>query len=319
MGRVPTTPLLFLSAVAWAGFVAVTLWTVVFLAGVVVPRTVDGPARTNTAVAVTVDLALLLAVRRTALGDGAPSGQGVAAPPDPRGARAHVVRPRHRHLPRRCCWCCGNPGAARCGTSTGRPRRPVVALRGRLGPGDLGDVRGRPPRAHRASPSRVGGASRGRQDQRARGRRTARHRSTPTDDRTAPGLLGDPADGCFARTIRCRRDRVHRHRNQVRGARPTAHVRRRVRRLRRARPGACCPDSPFRPDVGDRCRGRRGQQCRRTLDDGGSPRTKRAPWRPRQGVWPSPVRCDRGSTPRPSQRRLQTRGRFPLCLPAHGG
>ncbi len=52
---------LFLSAVAWAGFFAVTLWSAAFLAGGVVPRTVDGPARTNAAVAITVDLALLLA------------------------------------------------------------------------------------------------------------------------------------------------------------------------------------------------------------------------------------------------------------------
>jgi methanethiol S-methyltransferase len=51
---------LLLSAVAYVGFVVVTLWTVLFLAGVVVPRGVDGPVRTNTAVAVGVDLALLL-------------------------------------------------------------------------------------------------------------------------------------------------------------------------------------------------------------------------------------------------------------------
>ena len=51
---------LLLSAVAYLGFVVVTLWTVVFLAGVVVPRGVDGPARTSTPVAVSVDLALLL-------------------------------------------------------------------------------------------------------------------------------------------------------------------------------------------------------------------------------------------------------------------
>lgn len=51
---------LFLSAGAWAGFVAVVLWTVPFLADVVVPRTVDGPPRTSAAVAVTIDLALLL-------------------------------------------------------------------------------------------------------------------------------------------------------------------------------------------------------------------------------------------------------------------
>ncbi len=51
---------LFLSAAAWLGFVAVTVWTIAFLAGVVVPWTVDGPARTTTARAVAVDLALLL-------------------------------------------------------------------------------------------------------------------------------------------------------------------------------------------------------------------------------------------------------------------
>src|SRR4029079_18105732 len=42
------------------GFVAVTLWTVAFLAGDVVSPAVDGPPRTDAAVAVTVDLALLL-------------------------------------------------------------------------------------------------------------------------------------------------------------------------------------------------------------------------------------------------------------------
>jgi methanethiol S-methyltransferase len=51
---------LFLSALGWAGFVAVTLWTIAFLAGVVVPRMVDAPERTTTAIAVAVDLALLL-------------------------------------------------------------------------------------------------------------------------------------------------------------------------------------------------------------------------------------------------------------------
>ena len=51
---------LALSAAGWSGFVAVTVWTMAFLAGVVVPRTVDGPARTTTARAIAVDLALLL-------------------------------------------------------------------------------------------------------------------------------------------------------------------------------------------------------------------------------------------------------------------
>lgn len=51
---------LVLSAAGWLGFVAVVGWTVPFLAGEVVPRTVDGPARIPTGPAVLVDLALLL-------------------------------------------------------------------------------------------------------------------------------------------------------------------------------------------------------------------------------------------------------------------
>ena len=50
---------LLISAIAWLGFGAITLWTVAFLADVVVPRTVDGPARTTTSWAITIDLALL--------------------------------------------------------------------------------------------------------------------------------------------------------------------------------------------------------------------------------------------------------------------
>lgn len=61
MGGVVRHPArLALSAAGWAGFVAVMVWTTAFLADVVVPRTVDGPARTSTASAVAVDLALLL-------------------------------------------------------------------------------------------------------------------------------------------------------------------------------------------------------------------------------------------------------------------
>ena len=52
--------LLSLSALGWAGFGAVTLWAVAFLADVVVPRTVDGPHRLSAVPAVAVDLALLL-------------------------------------------------------------------------------------------------------------------------------------------------------------------------------------------------------------------------------------------------------------------
>ena len=51
---------LFLSALGWAGFVLVTGWTMAFLAGVVVPWTVDGPVRTSTPWAIVIDLALLL-------------------------------------------------------------------------------------------------------------------------------------------------------------------------------------------------------------------------------------------------------------------
>ena len=51
---------LLVSAAAWLGFVVVTVWTMAFLAGVAVPRTVDGPDRTTTARAVAIDLALLL-------------------------------------------------------------------------------------------------------------------------------------------------------------------------------------------------------------------------------------------------------------------
>jgi protein-S-isoprenylcysteine O-methyltransferase Ste14 len=51
---------LALSAAGWVGFNAVTVWTIAFLADVVVPRTVDGAHRVSTGRAVVVDLALLL-------------------------------------------------------------------------------------------------------------------------------------------------------------------------------------------------------------------------------------------------------------------
>jgi len=60
-GPVPSRPShLVLSALGWAGFQAVMVWTLLFLAGVVVPRTVDGPHRSGSAAAVAVDLGLLL-------------------------------------------------------------------------------------------------------------------------------------------------------------------------------------------------------------------------------------------------------------------
>jgi protein-S-isoprenylcysteine O-methyltransferase Ste14 len=51
---------LALSALGYAGFQAVMVWTILFLADAVVPRTVDGPARVSTAAAVVTDLGLLL-------------------------------------------------------------------------------------------------------------------------------------------------------------------------------------------------------------------------------------------------------------------
>lgn len=58
MSRRPA--LLALSAAGWFGFVTVTVWTMAFLADVIIPRTVDGPARTTTARAIAIDVALLL-------------------------------------------------------------------------------------------------------------------------------------------------------------------------------------------------------------------------------------------------------------------
>jgi len=51
---------LVLSGIAWCGFLAIIVWTMAFLGGVAVPHTVDGPSRTTTPWAVTIDLSLLL-------------------------------------------------------------------------------------------------------------------------------------------------------------------------------------------------------------------------------------------------------------------
>ncbi|MFC5176539.1 methyltransferase family protein [Nocardioides taihuensis] len=79
---------LFISAVAWAGFVAVTVWTVLFLADVVVSPTVDGPPRTSAAVAATVDLTLLMlfAVQHSAM----------ARPQVKAWSRRHIPAPLER-------------------------------------------------------------------------------------------------------------------------------------------------------------------------------------------------------------------------------
>ena len=61
MGPMPRRPAhLAVSVAGWSGFLAITVWTMGFLAGVVVPRTVDGPARVATLSAIVADLALLL-------------------------------------------------------------------------------------------------------------------------------------------------------------------------------------------------------------------------------------------------------------------
>ena len=51
---------LVLSAAGWLGFQATVVWTMAFLADVVVPRTVDSPARAATPEAIIIDVALLL-------------------------------------------------------------------------------------------------------------------------------------------------------------------------------------------------------------------------------------------------------------------
>ncbi|MGO4596893.1 methyltransferase family protein [Terrabacter sp. 2RAF25] len=58
MNRRPTH--LALSAFGWVGFACILVWTIVFLAMVGIPRTVDAPARTTPVRAIAVDLALLL-------------------------------------------------------------------------------------------------------------------------------------------------------------------------------------------------------------------------------------------------------------------
>ncbi len=51
---------LALSALGWAGFTLVMLWAMLFLAGVVVRPTVDGPARLGAVASAAIDLGLLL-------------------------------------------------------------------------------------------------------------------------------------------------------------------------------------------------------------------------------------------------------------------
>jgi protein-S-isoprenylcysteine O-methyltransferase Ste14 len=51
---------LALSAAGWTGFLVIMLWTIAFLAGVAIPRTVDGSAHAAPAAAMALDLGLLL-------------------------------------------------------------------------------------------------------------------------------------------------------------------------------------------------------------------------------------------------------------------
>ena len=50
---------LLFSALGWLAFNAITVWTIAFLADVMLPRTVDGPSRMTTAWAIIVDVVLL--------------------------------------------------------------------------------------------------------------------------------------------------------------------------------------------------------------------------------------------------------------------
>ena len=124
------------------------MWTVAFLADVVVPRTVDGPARTTTAVAVAVDLALLLlfAVQHSVMARRQVKAWLRRRVPAALERTTYVLATDICLVLLLALW---QPWGGQVWHVDGRGRgRPVVALRGRLGPGDRGDVRGRPPRAH---------------------------------------------------------------------------------------------------------------------------------------------------------------------------
>lgn len=58
MHRHPTA--LALSALGWLGFVAVSVWTAAFLAGVLVSVTVDAPPRMPVLPAILIDVGVLL-------------------------------------------------------------------------------------------------------------------------------------------------------------------------------------------------------------------------------------------------------------------
>ena len=184
---------LLLSAVAWWGSSSSWCGPMAFLAGVVVPRTVDGPARTTHRGRGRHRPGPPAAVRRPALGDGASPGEGVAASARSRGGSSAPPTCSPRTSASSCCWCCGNPGAGRSGTSTARPRsssgrsaRPAGCWRSRRrsrsttssSPG-FGRPAGRAPRdaGITAEPA---------------GRRPPRLRAAPADDRAARWPSGRP-------------------------------------------------------------------------------------------------------------------------------
>ena len=102
---------LVLSAAAWLGFQATVVWTMAFLADVVIPRTVDGPARMATPGAIAIDVALLCS-----------SASSTRSWRAARSRRGWAGAYRHRSSARRtcwpptpascCCWCSGSPGVA---------------------------------------------------------------------------------------------------------------------------------------------------------------------------------------------------------------
>ena len=196
---------LFLSALAWVGFVVVVLWTIGFLAGVVVPRTVDGPARTTTGFAVAADLGLLglFAVQHSVMARR--EVKSWLRRSDPRVARAHDVRPGHRRVPRRAAGpvaALGRPGLGRERRGSDRPvvrsAAPAGSWRSRR--------RSRSTTSSSRGCDRPGGQPPGTplRSLRAADRRPLRRRTAPTADRNGPGLLGDPADERLAPSLRAR-------------------------------------------------------------------------------------------------------------------
>ena len=113
---------LFPSGVAWLGSSRPGLDDG-FPPGVMVPRTVDGPARTTHRDRRRCRPRPPAALRGPALGDGPPFREG-RLPAIPRPARAHVLRGRDGPVSHRCYWRFGSPGATRSGTS--RPGRGLL-------------------------------------------------------------------------------------------------------------------------------------------------------------------------------------------------